>query len=164
MNNVWYLQRGLVSSWLLRRHLGISPDGYSQGCFVVGLALRQALDGKESPLLLLDWCSKRLNRINRSSLNSEGQALPMLVSTASSGLISFLLYRRTQISIQVMRDHETRLSLSAGGRKSSSQCSSETPCGKFRRQKKKYASHGYKRADASFWHDMEMSLQREAPR
>ena len=46
----------------------------SVGGFVVGPALRQALDGKESPFVLLDWYSKHLNRINRSSLNKEAQA------------------------------------------------------------------------------------------
>ena len=38
---------------------GSRPHDYYQGGCVVGLALRQALDGKESPFILLHWCSKR---------------------------------------------------------------------------------------------------------
>ena len=54
---------------------GVRPDGSSQGGFVMFVATEEEINsGKPMPLTLIDWHSRKLTRMCRSSLSAEAQA------------------------------------------------------------------------------------------
>ena len=54
---------------------GVRPDGSSQGGFVIFVATEEEINsGSPMPLTLIDWHSRKLTRMCRSSLSAEAQA------------------------------------------------------------------------------------------
>ena len=57
------------ASWATR------PDGSSQGGYMIFLTTDEAItDGYPMPLVVIDWASKKLPGVSRSSLSSEAQS------------------------------------------------------------------------------------------
>lgn len=54
--------------------LATREDLSSQGGYLILAAHPRVLDGEEVPIQVVDWSSKKLPRVSRSSLNSEAQA------------------------------------------------------------------------------------------
>ena len=64
------------ASWATR------PDGSSQGGRLIFVANSDELNSvKPFPLTVIDWASKRLTRVCRSSLSAEAQALAMAIGS-----------------------------------------------------------------------------------
>jgi len=64
------------ASWATR------PDGSSQGGWLIFVANTDEINnGKPFPLTVIDWASKRLTRVCRSSLAAEAQTLAMAVDS-----------------------------------------------------------------------------------
>jgi hypothetical protein len=62
------------ASWATR------PDGTSQGGYIIFLTNQESIDtGKPVPLVVLDYASKKLVRICRSSLSGEAQAAALAI-------------------------------------------------------------------------------------
>ena len=57
----------------------VRPDGSSQGGLLIFSASRDLIDGKLSPMGIIDWRSWKLQRKVRSSLAAESQAMADVV-------------------------------------------------------------------------------------
>ena len=54
---------------------GVRPDGSSQGGYLVYASSHDLHKGKEAPVGIIEWKSRKLSRTCRSSLSAESQAM-----------------------------------------------------------------------------------------
>ena len=82
------------ASWAAR------PDGSSQGGMLIFLCSQSELDdGKPMPLTMVNWHSKKLPRICRSSLSAESQALAATIDEMEWCKIFFTCFTDVNIAI-----------------------------------------------------------------